>query len=54
MLLAFSLIAAGLVAMAQGVRLATGRRRPIDLAGSLLAAGGLALALLGVKRLLSG
>ncbi len=54
MLLAFILIAIGLPATVQGVRLATGRHRPVDLAGALLAAAGLALALLGVGRLLSG
>ena len=53
MLLAFVLIMIGLVATVYGVRLATERRRPIDLAGALLAAAGLALALLGVGRFLS-
>jgi hypothetical membrane protein len=53
MLLAFVLIVVGLVATVYGVRLASERRRPVDLAGALLAAAGLALALLGVGRLLS-
>jgi hypothetical protein len=35
------------------VLLATGRRRPLDLLGALLAASGLAIALLGAGRLLS-
>ncbi len=54
MLLACILIAIGLPATVQGVRLATGRRRPVDIAGALLAAAGLAVALLGLGRLLSG
>ena len=53
MVLAFVLIAIGLVATVYGVLLASERRRPVDLAGALLAAAGLALALLGVGRLLS-
>jgi drug/metabolite transporter (DMT)-like permease len=53
MLLALVLIAIGLVATVYGARLASERRRPVDLAGALLAAAGLALALLGVGRLLS-
>ena len=53
MLLAFVLIVIGLVATVYGVRLATERRRPVDLAGALLAAVGLALALAGVGRFLS-
>jgi hypothetical membrane protein len=53
MLFAFVLIPIGLVSTAYGVVLATERRRPIDLAGALLAAAGLAAALLGVGRLLS-
>ncbi|MGA7740819.1 MAG: hypothetical protein ABSF35_10370 [Polyangia bacterium] len=53
MLLAFVLIATGLSGTVYGVRLATERRRPVDLAGALLAAAGLALALVGVGRLLS-
>jgi drug/metabolite transporter (DMT)-like permease len=53
MLLAFVLIVLGFVAAVYGVLLASERRRPVDLAGALLAAAGLALALLGVGRLLS-
>lgn len=53
MLLAFVLIVIGLVATVYGVLLASERRRPVDLAGALLAAVGFALALLGVGRLLS-
>jgi hypothetical membrane protein len=53
MLFAFVLIPIGLVSTVYGVVLATERRRPIDLAGALLAAAGLAAALLGVGRLLS-
>ena len=53
MLLAFVLIVVGLAATVYGVRLASERRRPVDLAGALLAAAGLALALLGVGSLLS-
>ena len=54
MLLALILIAIGLPATVKGVILATARRRPVDIAGALLAAAGLAMALLGVGRLLSG
>jgi drug/metabolite transporter (DMT)-like permease len=53
MLLALVLIVIGLVATVYGARLASERRRPLDLVGALLAAAGLALALLGVGRLLS-
>jgi drug/metabolite transporter (DMT)-like permease len=53
MLLALVFIMIGLVATVYGVLLTSERRRPVDLAGALLAAGGLALALLGVGRLLS-
>ena len=53
MLLALVLIVIGLVATVYGVLLASERRRPVDLAGMLLAAAGLALAVLGVGRLLS-
>jgi drug/metabolite transporter (DMT)-like permease len=53
MLLAFVLIVIGLAAAAYGVRLVNERHRPIDLAGALLAAAGLAAALAGVGRLLS-
>jgi hypothetical protein len=53
MLLAFVLIAIGLAATVHGVRLINERHRPVDLAGALLAAAGLAVALAGVGRLLS-
>jgi hypothetical protein len=53
LLLAILLVLLGLAATVHGVRLATERRRPVDLAGALLAAAGLALAMLGVGRLLS-
>jgi len=53
MLLAFVLIVIGLVGTVYGALLASERRRPVDLAGALLAAAGLALSLLGVGRLLS-
>jgi hypothetical membrane protein len=53
MLLAFVLIVIGLAATVYGARLVSQRHRPIDLAGALLAAAGLALALAGVGRLLS-
>ena len=53
MLLAFFLIILGLAGSIYGVLLATGMRRPIDLVGMLLAAAGLALAMLGAGRLLS-
>ncbi len=53
MLLAFFLIVIGLAATLYGALLASERRRPIDLAGALLAAAGLALALAGVGGLLS-
>jgi hypothetical membrane protein len=53
MLLAFVLIVVGLVGTVYGALLASERRRPIDLAGALLAAAGLGLALLGAGRLLS-
>jgi drug/metabolite transporter (DMT)-like permease len=53
MLLAFVLIVIGLVATVYGVLLASERHRPIDLAGALLAAVGLAVAMLAVGRLLS-
>jgi hypothetical protein len=38
---------------AYGVVLATGKHRPMDLIGAVLAAAGLAIAMLGVGRLLS-
>jgi drug/metabolite transporter (DMT)-like permease len=53
MLLAFVFIVIGLAASLYGVLLASERHRPIDLAGALLAAAGLAAALAGVGRLLS-
>ncbi|MGB8296323.1 MAG: hypothetical protein WCG85_12925 [Polyangia bacterium] len=53
MLLAFVLIVIGLAAAVYGVRLVNERHRPIDLAGALLAAAGLVVALAGVGRLLS-
>ena len=53
MLLALFLIVPGLAVCVYGVLLATGMRRPMDLAGALLAATGLALAMLGAGRLLS-
>jgi hypothetical protein len=53
MLLAIFLIVAGLALCGYGVLLATGMRRPIDLLGALLAASGLAIAMLGAGRLLS-
>jgi hypothetical membrane protein len=53
MLLAIFLIVLGLAGCAYGVLLATGKRRPMDLLGALLAASGLALAMLGAGRLLS-
>jgi hypothetical protein len=53
MVLALLLIVSGLAACVWGVLLATGMRRPVDLLGALLAAGGLAIAMLGAGRLLS-
>jgi hypothetical protein len=53
MALALVLIVAGLALCVYGVLLATGMRRPIDLLGALLAAAGLATAMLGAGRLLS-
>jgi hypothetical protein len=53
MLLALFLIVLGLAGCVYGVVLATGMRRPMDLVGALLAAAGLAVAMLGVGRLLS-
>ena len=53
MAFAIVLIVAGLALCAYGVLLATGMRRPFDLLGALLAAAGLAAALLGAGRLLS-
>jgi hypothetical protein len=53
MVLAIFLVIFGLAMCAYGVRMATGMRRPIDLLGALLAAAGLAVAVLGAGRLLS-
>jgi hypothetical protein len=53
MVLAVLLIVSGLAACGYGVLLATGMRRPMDLLGALLAAVGLAIAMLGAGRLLS-
>ncbi len=53
MALAILLVVAGLGLSGYGVVLATSARRPIDLLGALLAAAGLALAVLGAGRLLS-
>jgi len=53
MVLAVFLIVLGLAGCVWGVLLATGMRRPLDLLGALLAAGGLAMAMLGAGRLLS-
>ena len=53
MALAILLIVAGLGLCVYGVRLATGMRRPVDVLGALLAAAGLATAMLGAGRLLS-
>jgi len=53
MVLAVFLIVLGLAGCIWGVVLATGMRRPLDLLGALLAAGGLAMAMAGAGRLLS-
>ena len=53
MALAILLLLAGLALGGYGIVLATGRRRPIDLLGAVLAAAGLAVAVLGAGRLLS-
>lgn len=53
LVLAALLVVAGLALCAYGVLLATGMRRPVNLLGALLAAAGLALAMLGAGRLLS-
>jgi hypothetical protein len=53
MALALLFLVVGLGLGAYGVVLATGRRRPLDVLGALLAAAGLATALLGAGRLLS-
>jgi hypothetical protein len=53
MVLALFLIVLGLALCGYGVLLATGKRRPVDLLGAMLAATGLAIAMLGAGRLLS-
>ena len=53
MVLALFLVLVGLAGCVWGVVLATGMHRPVDLLGALLAAGGLAIAMLGAGRLLS-
>jgi hypothetical protein len=53
MVLAIFLILVGLALCGYGVGLATKTRRPLDLLGALLAAAGLATAMLGAGRLLS-
>ncbi len=53
MAFAVILVFLGLVLCGYGVVLASKARRPIDLMGALLAALGLAAAMLGVGRLLS-
>ena len=53
MVLAIFLVLFGLALCGYGVVLATTMRRPIDLLGALLAAGGLGTAMLGAGRLLS-
>jgi len=53
MALALVLVLAGLALGGYGVVLATSRRRPVDLLGAVLAAAGLAMAMLGAGRLLS-
>ena len=53
MALAILLIILGLAVCGWGVLWATGMRRPLDLVGALLAAGGLLIAMLGAGRLLS-
>jgi hypothetical protein len=53
MLFAVFLVLSGLALCGYGVVLASKMRRPIDLLGALLAAAGLATAVLGAGRLLS-
>ena len=53
MVLAIFLVVLGLAVCGWGVLWATGMRRPLDLVGALLAAGGLLIAMLGAGRLLS-
>lgn len=50
---AILLLLVGLGLCGYGVLLATGMRRPLDLLGAVLAASGLAIAMLGAGRLLS-
>jgi hypothetical protein len=53
MVLAVFLLVFGMPLCGYGVLLATRSKRPLSLAGALLAATGLAFAMLGVGRLLS-
>jgi hypothetical protein len=53
MVLAILLVVAGLALCGYGVVIATGKPRPLDLLGALLAAAGMAAAMLGAGRLLS-
>lgn len=53
MAFAILLVLVGLGLSGYGVLLATRMRRPMDLLGAVLAAGGLAIAMLGAGRLLS-
>jgi hypothetical protein len=53
MVLAIFLVLVGLALCGYGVGLASKTRRPLDLLGALLAAGGLGAAMLGAGRLLS-
>ena len=53
MVLAVFLVIFGLALCGYGVVLATKTRRPVDLLGAVLAAGGLGTAMLGAGRLLS-
>ncbi len=53
MVLAIFLVPVGLALCGYGVVLAARTRRPLDLLGSILAAVGLATAMLGAGRLLS-
>lgn len=53
MVLAIVLVIFGLALCGYGVVLATRRRRPADVLGAILAAGGLGAAMLGAGRLLS-
>jgi hypothetical protein len=53
MVLAIFLVMSGLALCGYGIVLATKMRRPLDLLGAMLAAGGLGTAMLGAGRLLS-